>query len=143
MGSGLSRPVCRAVCSRANCLVVSFRRDSIMLSCTGSNRSVLSLWRRLFWTFLPACVLILSAGGCADLSNWWHNGMKVGPDYCPFHTALATGEPSSSTLRSGENHFFQVHAAPVDEGEEWGCRCSCARCAPQHSRLHGASRRSE
>jgi two-component system, sensor histidine kinase SagS len=39
----------------------------------------------------------------------------LGPDFCPFHTALATGRPSSSTLRSGENHYFQVHAAPVFE----------------------------
>ncbi len=39
----------------------------------------------------------------------------LGPDFCPFHTALATGRPSSSTLRSGENHYFQVHAAPLFE----------------------------
>jgi len=41
----------------------------------------------------------------------------LGPDFCPFHTALATGEPSGSTLRSGEHQYFQVHAAPVREGE--------------------------
>jgi CheY-like chemotaxis protein len=39
----------------------------------------------------------------------------LGPDFCPFHTALATGRPSSSTLRSSENRYFQVHAAPVFE----------------------------
>ena len=39
----------------------------------------------------------------------------LGPDFCPFHTALATGQPSSSTLRSGDNRYFQVHAAPVFE----------------------------
>ena len=39
----------------------------------------------------------------------------LGPDFCPFHTALATGRPSSSTLRVGENKFYQVHAAPVHE----------------------------
>ncbi|MEZ6111529.1 MAG: response regulator [Pirellulaceae bacterium] len=37
----------------------------------------------------------------------------LGPDFCPFHTALATGQPSSSKLRLGEHRFFQVHAAPV------------------------------
>ncbi len=37
----------------------------------------------------------------------------LGPDFCPFHTALATGQPSNSTLRSGDNRYFQVHAAPV------------------------------
>lgn len=39
----------------------------------------------------------------------------LGPDFCPFHTALATGSPSSSTLRSEDNRYFQVHAAPVRE----------------------------
>jgi two-component system, sensor histidine kinase SagS len=39
----------------------------------------------------------------------------LGPDFCPFHTALATGSASSSTLRSEDNHYFHVHAAPVRE----------------------------
>lgn len=39
----------------------------------------------------------------------------LGPDFCPFHTALATGTASNSTLRNDENCFFQVHAAPVRE----------------------------
>lgn len=39
----------------------------------------------------------------------------LGPDFCPFHTALATGHPSSSNLRIDENRYLQVHAAPVRE----------------------------
>ncbi len=39
----------------------------------------------------------------------------LGPDFCPFHTALATGQPTNSTLRSGESRYYQVHAAPVRE----------------------------
>ncbi len=39
----------------------------------------------------------------------------LGPDFCPFHTALATGQGTSSTLRSGENRYFHIHAAPVRE----------------------------
>ncbi len=39
----------------------------------------------------------------------------LGPDFCPFHSALANGRPTNSTLRSGENRYFQVHAAPVHE----------------------------
>lgn len=39
----------------------------------------------------------------------------LGPDFCPFHTALATGTASSSTLRAHDNRFFQVHAAPLRE----------------------------
>jgi CheY-like chemotaxis protein/putative methionine-R-sulfoxide reductase with GAF domain/PAS domain-containing protein len=39
----------------------------------------------------------------------------LGPDFCPFHTALSTGKASSSTLRSADNRYFHVHAAPVIE----------------------------
>ncbi len=39
----------------------------------------------------------------------------LGPDFCPFHTALATRQASSSTLRCGENRYYDVHAAPVLE----------------------------
>ncbi len=37
----------------------------------------------------------------------------MGPDFCPFHTALATGEESSSTLHSADEKYYQVHAAPI------------------------------
>jgi CheY-like chemotaxis protein/PAS domain-containing protein len=42
----------------------------------------------------------------------------LGPDFCPFHTALATGLSSNSTLRCGENQYLHIHATPVtgDEG---------------------------
>lgn len=39
----------------------------------------------------------------------------LGPDFCPFHTALATGTAGTSTLRGEDGRFFQVHAAPVHE----------------------------
>ncbi|HUY87755.1 MAG TPA: response regulator [Pirellulales bacterium] len=41
----------------------------------------------------------------------------LGPDFCPFHTALATGVGSSSTLRSSDNRYYRVHAAPLFEDE--------------------------
>ncbi len=37
----------------------------------------------------------------------------LGPDFCPFHTALGSGTPAKSTLRIGDRSFFQVHATPV------------------------------
>lgn len=37
----------------------------------------------------------------------------LGPDFCPFRTALTSGQASSSTLRSGDNRYFQIHAAPL------------------------------
>ena len=41
----------------------------------------------------------------------------LGPDFCPFHTALATGQATTSTLRSNENRYYHVHAAPVHEAD--------------------------
>jgi len=37
----------------------------------------------------------------------------MGPDFCPFHTALAISDESSSTLHTQDNRYFQVHAAPI------------------------------
>ncbi|MBD54971.1 MAG: two-component system response regulator [Rhodopirellula sp.] len=37
----------------------------------------------------------------------------MGPDFCPFHTALATSEESTSTLHSDGNRYYQIHAAPI------------------------------
>jgi len=37
----------------------------------------------------------------------------LGPDYCPFHTAISTGQASGSTLRTEDNRYYHVHAAPV------------------------------
>jgi CheY-like chemotaxis protein/PAS domain-containing protein len=37
----------------------------------------------------------------------------LGPDFCPFHTALATGEPSTTKLRVEDKGFYQLHVSPV------------------------------
>ncbi len=37
----------------------------------------------------------------------------LGPDFCPFHSALATSKPSVSILRPNEAFYLQVHASPV------------------------------
>jgi two-component system, sensor histidine kinase SagS len=42
----------------------------------------------------------------------------LGPDYCPFHSAQATGTDSTSTLRSDDGQFFQVHVAPIHSADE-------------------------
>ena len=42
----------------------------------------------------------------------------LGPDFCPFHTALGSGEPSKSTLRVGEKQYYEVHARPIFGDEE-------------------------
>jgi CheY-like chemotaxis protein len=46
----------------------------------------------------------------------------LGPDFCPFHTALATCRASASTLRCFQNRYMRVHAAPILDGSS----------APQH-----------
>lgn len=43
------------------------------------------------------------------------NPQIMGPDFCPFHTALATGASSSSTLQTEDNRYFQVHVAPLTD----------------------------
>lgn len=39
----------------------------------------------------------------------------LGPDFCPFHTAMSSGVASSSTLRTEDSRYFHIHAAPVLE----------------------------
>jgi len=41
----------------------------------------------------------------------------LGPDFCPFHTALGTGRASASTLRCFQNRYMRVHVAPVIESQ--------------------------
>lgn len=43
------------------------------------------------------------------------NPQIMGPDFCPFHTALATGSSSSSTLQTEDNRYYQVHVAPLTD----------------------------
>ncbi len=52
-----------------------------------------------------------------DFYEGLSNPEIMGPDFCPFHTALATGHPSGMTLRTFDNRFFQVHAAPLQDTE--------------------------
>jgi GAF domain-containing protein len=41
----------------------------------------------------------------------------LGPDFCPFHTALSSGHASASTLRCFQNRYMRVHVAPVMDQE--------------------------
>ncbi len=43
------------------------------------------------------------------------NPQIMGPDFCPFHTALATGASSNSTLQTEDKRYFQVHVAPLTD----------------------------
>ena len=42
----------------------------------------------------------------------------LGPDFCPFHTSLATGNPSSTTLRTKDHLFYHLHVAPIKDKED-------------------------
>jgi CheY-like chemotaxis protein len=37
----------------------------------------------------------------------------LGPDFCPFHTALFTHQRSTSILRCADNRYYRLHAAPL------------------------------
>lgn len=39
----------------------------------------------------------------------------LGPDFCPFHTALGSGESARSTLRVGDKSYFEVQGTPAFE----------------------------
>jgi CheY-like chemotaxis protein/PAS domain-containing protein len=39
----------------------------------------------------------------------------LGPDYCPFHTALA-GRPVTTRLHRRDNHYVELHVTPVADG---------------------------
>ena len=41
----------------------------------------------------------------------------MGPDFCPFHTALGSAESTRSTLRVGEKRYFEVNVKPVFDAE--------------------------
>jgi CheY-like chemotaxis protein len=41
----------------------------------------------------------------------------LGPDFCPFHTALATGDASCSSLRTADNRYYQVHCVPFRDAQ--------------------------
>ena len=37
----------------------------------------------------------------------------LGPDFCPFHTALSTRKSSVSSVRCEDNRYFRIHCAPI------------------------------
>ena len=37
----------------------------------------------------------------------------LGPDLCPFHTAIGRGQPARSTLKIDEKRFYDVHVTPL------------------------------
>ncbi len=42
----------------------------------------------------------------------------LGPDFCPLHTALGSGEQARSTLRVGEKSYFEVNVRPVFDNDD-------------------------
>jgi len=58
----------------------------------------------------------------------------LGPDFSPFHTALATCQCSASTLRCADNRYYRLHAAPLlEEGGKGSTADSAGEAkAPEH-----------
>ncbi len=42
----------------------------------------------------------------------------LGPDLCPFHTAIGRGESARSTLKIDEKRFYDVHVTPLADPEQ-------------------------
>jgi CheY-like chemotaxis protein/PAS domain-containing protein len=69
---------------------------------------------RLVWVNARFCQLcgrndVLAQGFYAALDS----PEILGPDFSPLHTALATGEPSTTKLQVREKSFFQLHVSPI------------------------------
>ena len=55
---------------------------------------------------------------CGDpIDKGFYEALKnpelLGPDFCPFNTALVMGEPSAARIRTKDNRYFHFHVAPV------------------------------
>ena len=93
---------------------------------------------------LPDGVALLDADNCVIWANnrlreWaaldviegvnfykaFYGSEIVGPDFCPFQTAIVTCEASSSTLRVQDNNYFKVHASPIREGDQPATTFDC------------------
>ncbi|MCU0959570.1 MAG: response regulator [Pirellulaceae bacterium] len=97
---------------------------SLQLTCLLRNEQILAgmpdgvALLNLDYTILWANARLYEWCGRPELTGQgffaaWDKAEILGPDFCPFSTALAAGRASSSTLRVGDHRFFEIHAAPV------------------------------
>ncbi len=91
-------------------------QSGVMLRDMSQGVALLDSDLRVIW----ANRRLLQWAGCEDgtplgltFYELLHNPEIMGPDFCPFHTSLATGDQSHSTLHSAHNQCFKVHAAPI------------------------------
>ncbi|NOX56013.1 MAG: efflux transporter outer membrane subunit [Planctomycetes bacterium] len=56
-----------------------------------------------------AVVVVVAVSGCASLRRWWHNGWKVGPEYCPPEAPVAETwlDRNAPSLRTAEPDLWQ------------------------------------
>jgi GAF domain-containing protein len=75
---------------------------------------------RILWSNQRLCELTEQEGPLVGRTFYEAFGSPeiLGPDFCPFNTALGSGEPARSTLRVGERFYFEVHAKPVCESDD-------------------------
>lgn len=78
---------------------MDFRKASNVTCFPGICETVFSELRRLPLRLLAIGFVLLSAGGCTSLSQWWHQGLKVGPDYCP-----PTATVADQWIDAGDGH---------------------------------------
>ncbi len=70
--------------------------------------------------FLTVCIAIAAGllAGCTSVSEWWHNGLKVGPDYRRAGAAVADGwidadNPGVKSAAADYSHWWTVFNDPV------------------------------
>ncbi len=91
--------------------------DASVGGCRDSSPSIYRLIRyRGLW-----CVLLATmwcAGGCHSMSQWWQNGLKVGPNYCPPAAPVAdnwldAADPNVLSQRTDYSSWWAVFRDPV------------------------------
>jgi len=57
-------------------------------------------------------------GSPIRLFDAWHDAEIVGPDFCPLHTVLATGEPTETTIHVDDKTYFSMTVNILGAGRD-------------------------
>lgn len=81
----------------------------------GDRRERRTHWRHIL---LGCAAAVCLFAGCSSVSNWWHNGFEVGPNYCRPMAPVADGwidadNPVVKSVPTDYSHWWTVFNDPV------------------------------
>lgn len=86
-----------------------------ILRCMADGVVVLDAENKIIWSNDRLCAWMQRESLCgANFYAALDSAEIIGPDMCPLSTARASGQSSSSSIRSGE-HYYRVNAAPLGQ----------------------------